>query len=113
MALAPWIPGTTRLTGLHTLRLKECDRISAPRTELEKLGIAVQEGTDWIEIGECSSEQERAISTAGQRINTYDDHRIAMSMAIMASRIGGIRINDPGCVQKTYPRFWQVLDSCG
>jgi 3-phosphoshikimate 1-carboxyvinyltransferase len=104
MALAPLIPGGTRLTGLGTLRLKECDRLAAPACELRKLGVSVIEGSDFIEIGELPKNPTIPI-----KIETYDDHRMAMSFAILGTKVPNLDIQNPECVEKTYPRFWQEL----
>lgn len=108
MAIAPFIPGKILITGIANLRLKECDRISAPATELKKLGVQVKEGENFIEIEEkkdFSGVDLRKIS-----IDTYDDHRMAMSFAILGTKIGNLKINDPSCVAKTFPRFWETLN---
>jgi 3-phosphoshikimate 1-carboxyvinyltransferase len=105
MAMAPFIPGTTRIVGLATLRVKECDRIAAPATELRKLGVPVVEGPDWIEISEHRAEAQ----AAPVEIDTYDDHRIAMSFAVLGSLRGGLGIRNPNCVTKTFPRYWDEL----
>jgi 3-phosphoshikimate 1-carboxyvinyltransferase len=105
MMLAPFLKTATRITGLATLRVKECDRIAAPTRELRKLGVAVEEGPDYMVI------QPLGV-TAQQRpdvveIDTYHDHRIAMSFGVLGSRLPGLRIMDPGCVAKTFPNYWQ------
>lgn len=94
--------GTSHFTGLHTLRLKETDRLEALRTELEKVGatVSVDPGSLTIEPG----------ALRGADIVTYDDHRMAMSFAVLGLRVPGIRILDPGCVAKTWPRFWDALE---
>lgn len=106
MAMAPFIPGVTRITGLSTLRIKECDRISAPVTELRKLGVNVIEGPDFVEIDQLppNYQLDKPVS-----IDTYDDHRMAMSFAVLGSKLGNVVINDPNCVEKTYPHFWEDL----
>lgn len=104
MMLAPFLPRPTRITGLATLRVKECDRIAAPTRELRKLGITVEEGPDWMRI------EPRADSNSRPRvveIETYHDHRIAMSFGVLGSCLPGLRILDPGCVAKTYPNYWR------
>ncbi|MCB1269734.1 MAG: hypothetical protein KDB19_16565, partial [Microthrixaceae bacterium] len=95
--------GTSRLTGLGTLRVKETDRIAALQTELKKLGVQTRAGDDWLEvdgIGDRSPECERRVS-----IQTYDDHRMAMSFAIAGLKTP-ITIEDPDCVSKSFPTFW-------
>lgn len=108
IAMAPFIPGVTKITGLSTLRIKECDRLAAPVNELRKLGIPLEVGDDWIAVGELPATNKYG---NGVLFDTYHDHRIAMSLALTASRIGGIEIANPSCVNKTYPNFWRDLDS--
>lgn len=98
MALAPYLPKSTHITGLSTLPLKECNRIECPATELRRAGIEVETTREEMTI------HPRTPKSATFR--TYDDHRMAMSMTILASRIQGCQIVDPGCVNKTYPDFW-------
>jgi 3-phosphoshikimate 1-carboxyvinyltransferase len=105
MMIAPFLKTATRITGLATLRVKECDRIAAPTRELRKLGVTVEEGPDYMVI-EPLGEQARS-RTAVVDIGTYHDHRIAMSFGVLGSRLPGLRILDPGCVAKTYPNFWR------
>lgn len=106
MVIAPFIPGRTKITGLSTLRLKECDRIAVPAEHLAKLGVPVIEGADYIEIGELAPDSFRQ----NLSIATHDDHRMAMSFAVLGTKIGYLHIEDPACVNKTYPRFWDDLD---
>jgi 3-phosphoshikimate 1-carboxyvinyltransferase len=110
MMLAPFLSRATRITGLATLRVKECDRIAAPTRELRKLGVTVEEGADYMVIeplghGEVTR-RAHSIPTMVE-IETYHDHRIAMSFGVLGSRLPGLRILDPGCVAKTYPNFWK------
>lgn len=109
MMLCPFLATPTRITGLATLRVKECDRIAAPTRELRKLGVDVEEGPDYMVI------QPLPAATRGQgnvtprvvEIETYHDHRIAMSFGVLGSCLPGLRILDPGCVAKTYPNYWR------
>ncbi|HSJ27929.1 MAG TPA: 3-phosphoshikimate 1-carboxyvinyltransferase [Acidimicrobiia bacterium] len=98
--------GVSRLDGLATLRVKETDRLEALRTELSRLG------------GDVTIEGDSLVISPGPArpatIETYDDHRMAMSFALAGLRIDGVRIADPGCVSKTWPGFFEVLESmCG
>ena len=99
--------GTTRLTNIASWRVKETDRIKAMATELRKLGARVEEGADWISI------TPPAVLTANALIDTYDDHRVAMCFALASLGPRGVpvRINDPACVNKTFPSFFQALSS--
>jgi len=100
-----------RFTGLSNLRVKECDRVSALSTELNKIlpGLAREEGDDLIVNGS----PDHANLKKPVEIFTYADHRIAMSFALAGLCREGIRILDPGCVAKTYPNYWRDLASVG
>jgi 3-phosphoshikimate 1-carboxyvinyltransferase len=104
--VALFAEGPTTIRGLHTLRVKETDRIAAIATELSKLGAEVQVRGD-----------DLVIDPPGQitpaEIDTYDDHRMAMSFAVAGTRAGGITIKDAQCVNKTYPGFFDDLKRIG
>jgi 3-phosphoshikimate 1-carboxyvinyltransferase len=102
MMIAPFLKTATRITGLATLRVKECDRIAAPTRELRKLGVTVEEGPDYMVIQPLLAPRNARVE-----IETYHDHRIAMSFGVLGSRLPGLRILDPGCVAKTYPNYWK------
>ncbi len=97
--------GATRIRNVSHIRHKESDRIAALATELRKLGARVEEHADGLVIDPPSPE-----SLQGARVATYDDHRMAMSFALAGLRIPGVTILEPGCVAKTYPRFWDDLE---
>ncbi len=103
MMMAPFLKQPTRISGLATLRVKECDRIAAPTRELRKLGVEVEEGPDYMVIQPLDSRPRPTVV----EIETYHDHRIAMSFGVLGSRLPGLRILDPGCVAKTYPNYWR------
>lgn len=96
--------GTTAIHGLHTLPLKETDRLAALEAELTKLGAQVVTTPDSLQIT-----PPEAVTPA--EIETYGDHRMAMSFAVAATRVAGITIRDPDCVAKTYPGFWDDLEA--
>jgi 3-phosphoshikimate 1-carboxyvinyltransferase len=100
-----------RFVGIANLRVKECDRIRALSTELSRIrpGLAHEEGDDLV----VASDPALAGQVLPAEIHTYADHRIAMSFALAALKIGGLTILDPGCVAKTYPKFWHDLASVG
>ena len=100
-----------RFTGIANLRVKECDRVRALSTELDRIrpGLAHEEGDDLV----VASDPGLAGQRLPARIETYADHRIAMSFALVGLRIGGITILDPGCVAKTYPGYWDMLAGLG
>ncbi|MBS3917163.1 MAG: bifunctional 3-phosphoshikimate 1-carboxyvinyltransferase/cytidylate kinase [Sulfuritalea sp.] len=103
--------GTTRLTNIASWRVKETDRIAAMATELRKLGATVEEGADTIAVSMLHSEPADAVSRGltfvpNAAIDTYDDHRMAMCFSLAC--LGGVmvRINDPKCVSKTFPDYF-------
>ncbi|MFM7482565.1 MAG: 3-phosphoshikimate 1-carboxyvinyltransferase [Candidatus Methylopumilus sp.] len=103
--LALFANGTTKLRNIGSWRVKETDRIKAMATELKKLGAEVVEGEDFIEITPPSHINENI------EIDTYDDHRIAMCFSLVSLKNIPIIINDPDCVNKTFPTYFEVLKS--
>ena len=105
--LALFLPGKTHVTGLHTLNKKECRRLEAMGTEIQKLGVDVSWTEEDITIGELDvgawADHEPV------EIKTYHDHRVAMCFGILNAFIGKLDIMEPSCVAKTYPRFWEDL----
>jgi 3-phosphoshikimate 1-carboxyvinyltransferase len=99
--VALFAKGPSRLTGLGTLRVKETDRIRATAQEIRRLGAEAEEGADFLEI--------RPGTLRGAEIETYGDHRMAMSFSLAGLRVPGIRILDPQCVAKSFPDFWDEL----
>jgi 3-phosphoshikimate 1-carboxyvinyltransferase len=102
--LALFADGPSRLRNIASWRVKETDRIAAMATELRKLGATVEEGSDYLGI-------TPGVLKPNVAIDTYDDHRMAMSFALVA--LGGVpvRINNPDCVAKTFPEYFAVLAS--
>jgi 3-phosphoshikimate 1-carboxyvinyltransferase len=96
----------TKISNIASLRIKESDRILSVQTELKKLGIETESTKDSLIIHPNKL-------TGNIDVQTYDDHRIAMSFAIIGSNIKGIIINDPDCVKKSFPEFWDNLKNCG
>jgi 3-phosphoshikimate 1-carboxyvinyltransferase len=94
-------PGRTRIARVAHLRFKESDRLAVLARELEKLGVQVEQLEDGLVI--------HGGKPHGGQIDPHGDHRIAMSFALLGLRVGGIRIQDPGCVAKSYPGFWEDL----
>ena len=103
--LALFAKGTTKLLNIGSWRVKETDRIKAMATELRKLGAAVTEGNDFIEITPPLKIKEHV------EIDTYDDHRMAMCFSLVSLRNIPITIKDPACVNKTFPTYFEVLES--
>ncbi len=93
--------GRTLIRNVGHLRFKESDRLKALATELRKIGIPVQESEDGLAI--------EGGPAKGAKIETYDDHRIAMSFAILGLAVPGISIQNPDCVGKSFPDFWEKL----
>lgn len=112
--LAAFNDNAVRFTGIANLRVKETDRIKALATELNRIqpGLALEDGDDLV-VNADPRLPQAAQRNARTRIETYDDHRIAMSFALAGLKIGGITILDPDCVGKTYPGYWDALRSLG
>ncbi|HEY8527214.1 MAG TPA: 3-phosphoshikimate 1-carboxyvinyltransferase [Acidimicrobiales bacterium] len=102
-AVAVFAEGPTRLRGIGFIRHKETDRVGNVVRELRRCGVDAVEEPDGFVV--------RPGTPHGARIETYDDHRMAMSFALLGLRTPGIEITDPGCVAKTFPGFWDALDA--
>ena len=102
IVLAPFAERPTRFTDLGRLRLQECERVIALRTELAKCGAHVEERGDILTV-------YPAPKLHGADIETYHDHRMAMCFAILGLKVPGIKIKNPSCVKKTFPNFFQKL----
>jgi 3-phosphoshikimate 1-carboxyvinyltransferase len=100
--MALFADGTTTLRNIGNWRVKETDRLAAMATELRKLGAVVDEGRDQIRI----TPPERLVPAT---IDTYDDHRMAMCFSLAALGGVSVRINDPACVRKTFPEYFDEL----
>jgi 3-phosphoshikimate 1-carboxyvinyltransferase len=92
----------TRLVNIGSWRVKETDRITAMVTELAKLGATLKAGNDWLEVTPLAQFRQATI-------DTYDDHRMAMCFSLAALGGAGVTINDPGCVRKTFPAYFDAL----
>lgn len=104
--VAPFAQGPTRIRNVAHMRLKETDRVTAVVTELRRLGLTVDEHPDGMTIH--PGPMQPAV------IHTYDDHRMAMSFALVGLRVPGVEIADPGCTAKTYPEYFEELFTlCG
>ena len=107
MAMAPFLPAPTHISGLATLRVKECDRIACGTRGLRTTGVRVEEFDDAMTIH--PAEAPRA---AG--FDPWEDHRMAMAFSVVASKVRGCVIHDAGCVSKTYADYWDDFDRiCG
>jgi 3-phosphoshikimate 1-carboxyvinyltransferase len=101
-AIACFADGPTTIRNVAHIRHKETDRLSALATELRRVGAHVNEHADGLTITPAPLH--------GATIQTYNDHRMAMSMALVGLRVSGIVIDNPACVAKTYPRFFEDLE---
>ncbi len=103
--MALYADGPSTLRNIASWRVKETDRIAAMATELRKLGAQVDEGRDWLRVHPLPREQFKAAT-----IRTYDDHRMAMCLSLAAfnGRVP-VRIEDPACVGKTFPQYFETL----
>ena len=106
-AVAALADGPTRITGVAHLRIKECDRLQAMRTELVRLGFGVEETEDGLVL----DGRPEPLPTEPTVVEAYDDHRIAMSLAIVGLRRPGVLVSTPSVVAKSYPSFWADLGS--
>ena len=105
IVLAPFAPKITRFTELGRLRVQECERVKALRTELSKCGARVEESGDTLTI--------HPGPLHGAEIETYNDHRIAMCFGMLGLRVPGLRLLKPACVRKTFPNFFAKLAELG
>ena len=107
--MALYASGTTTLRNIASWRVKETDRIAAMAAELRKLGAMVQEGADFLKVTPPTSPKHWKAAT----IHTYDDHRVAMCFSLAAFNPASlpVRIEDPKCVAKTFPEYFEALFS--
>jgi 3-phosphoshikimate 1-carboxyvinyltransferase len=101
-AVALFAEGPTTIRNVAHIRHKETDRIAALAAELRKFGATVEERDDGLTITPGP--------LRGAAVDTYNDHRMAMSLALVGLKVPGVVIRNPGCVAKTYPGFWQDLE---
>ncbi len=101
-AIAPFAKDPVRIRNIEHTRWQETDRIAAMVAQLRRLGVEVEEHQDGATIAPSTPKSSS--------IDTYKDHRVAMSFALVGLRVPGIHINDPGCVGKTFPTYFDVWD---
>jgi 3-phosphoshikimate 1-carboxyvinyltransferase len=102
--MALFVEGTTTLRNIYNWRVKETDRLYAMATELRKVGAQVEEGEDYLKITPPKVLKHAAI-------DTYDDHRMAMCFSLLALDPVSVTINEPECTAKTFPTYFEVLES--
>ena len=100
-ALAPFAEGPVHIRNIEHTRWQETDRVKAMATELARLGVEVEERRDGVSV--------RPSPVRPAAVETYEDHRVAMAFSLVGLREPGIRINDPACVNKTFPTYFDVL----
>ncbi len=101
--VAAFAKGTTVIENVAHLKAKESDRIASVANELEKMGIHVKRAGDGLSI--------KGGNPKGAEIDTYDDHRIAMSFAVAGLKTPGVVIKNEDCVKKSFPNFWRVFET--
>jgi 3-phosphoshikimate 1-carboxyvinyltransferase len=102
--IAPFADSPTHIRGIGFIRVKESNRISDTCSELRRIGVEVQEHPDGFTIQPC-----KEIKPA--TIRTYNDHRMAMAFALVGLRAPGVRIENPACVSKTFPNYFNILET--
>jgi 3-phosphoshikimate 1-carboxyvinyltransferase len=103
-AIVPFASSPTRIRGIASARVKETDRVSATCTELKRLGVQVEEHEDGMTIYPCQTFKPA-------KVQTYNDHRMAMAFSLIGLRFDGVTIENPACVSKTFPNYFEVLDT--
>jgi len=102
--IAPFASTPSRIRGIASARLKETDRVHATCTELARLGVRVEEHEDGMTIYPCEKFYPATI-------HTYNDHRMAMAFSLIGLRVPGVMIENPSCVSKTFPNYFNVLET--
>jgi len=101
--IAVFAEGKTVIRNIGHLREKECDRIDAVVSQLNKMGIKADQGETWLSV--------KGGNPGGALIETFNDHRIAMAFSVAGLRVQGMEIENPGCVAKSFPSFWEVFEN--
>ncbi|HZO85547.1 MAG TPA: 3-phosphoshikimate 1-carboxyvinyltransferase [Verrucomicrobiae bacterium] len=105
IVMAPFAKYEVTFTDLERLRMQECERVLALRTELTRCGARVEEQGNTLRVFPST--------LRGAEIETYNDHRMAMCFAILGLKVPGVKIKNPACVKKTFPNFYQKLAASG
>ena len=103
-AIAPFAQSPTVIRGIASARRKETDRVAAMCAELTRLGVSVTEQPDGLSIQPCASLRPA-------KVETYNDHRMAMAFALVGLKAPGVEIKNPGCVSKTFPGYYETLST--
>lgn len=104
-SIAPFADKPITIKDVEHIRYHESDRISVICESLAELGIRTEEFKDGLKVYPGKPQPAK--------LNTYDDHRVAMSLSLIGSKVEGIQINDPGCVSKTCPQYFKMLENLG
>ncbi len=110
-AIAPFAASPTRIRGIASARVKETARVAATCAELARLGVRVEEHPDGMTIYPCPAFNLQPSTFQPVTIKTYNDHRMAMAFSLIGLRLPGVTIENPACVSKTFPNFFEVLDA--
>jgi 3-phosphoshikimate 1-carboxyvinyltransferase len=102
--VALFAEGETRINNVANLRIKECDRLQALSTELRRIGADVEEGPDFLVIRPRESYH-------GATMHTYQDHRMAMAFSLIGVEVDGIVIENPLCVAKSFPQYFDYFEA--
>ncbi len=112
-AVALFAAGPTTIRNVGNLRVKETDRLGALKTELSKTGARVTINGDDLTIAPAPGDVSSGLTAPSGGFDTYNDHRMAMSLALIGLRLPGVRINNPACVAKTFPDYFEYLEGLG
>ncbi len=107
--IAPFASSPTRIRGIASARVKETDRVHATCTELTRLGVQVEEHDDGMTIYPTFNFQPSTFKPSV--VQTYNDHRMAMAFSLIGLRFDGVTIENPSCVSKTFPNYFEVLET--
>ena len=109
-AIASFAKRPSIIRGIRTLRVKETDRVAALTNELAKIGVVIESPVDGdmdvMKLTPPAAGIDCSRAAAPVEFETYDDHRMAMALALIGLRRPNVWINNPACVAKTYPTFW-------
>ncbi len=103
-AIAPFASSSTRIRGIASARVKETDRVHATCVELARLGVQVEEHEGGMTIHPCKTFKR-------SNVQTYNDHRMAMAFSLIGLRVSDVTIENPACVSKTFPNYFEVLET--
>ncbi|MCX7883289.1 MAG: 3-phosphoshikimate 1-carboxyvinyltransferase [Brevinematales bacterium] len=102
--VALFAEGETKIRNVANLRIKECDRLSALAKEFAKIGAEVEEGPDFLVV-------QGKRTYHGAQLHTYEDHRMAMAFSLIGLRVEGVAIENPGCVSKSFPEYFEYFEA--